>query len=989
MRNPITFHVSRFTRTLFPCLLLFALLVPTLDAQSIWWDEGISLHLATSPWRDVITNRAANIHPPLYFFALKVWVGLVGSTPFAARYLSALAATLLPAAAATFLRRRVSARAGRTAALLLALAPPFFIYAQEVRSYAFLPLLMLALLAQVWLPKRGEGRRTKGEGKREEGRGKRAKKKSPIFNLRSSILPAFILTHYAGIIAVGWANVIWLWRCLRRQERQLWRAWLTSAALTALLTLPWVIAVFTVGALGFRKEAGLSNALATPLPLDYFLRLIGIFHTLGLPTAMTAPLLWKPALIVGSLLLLTLAYCVLHTAYSLLPSSLTIHHSPFSRCASVTIHHSAAALPSPFTIQPLRFRCHSPSSRCASVAIHHSPFTIHHSPFAILLLSWLLPLTAAPVIWTLSPQAHPRYLLPFVLPAWLLLATLITSRAVPRMLRGALLAATLMMSILGLRAYLTDPTYARSDQRPIAAFLRESSRPGDVVLLPHTDHALRSYATGAARIVTLPAPTDASAMAAAIADALTPGTRIFTLDYGRGALDPRGQVRALLESYGACIAHHRFGDISLDAYTVYTSTALFTVTPLPAPFCTANAAPCLTGAAIQSQPESGAGLPLALTWSGRLSGATVPPPARYAVALRLYAPSGALVSGIDTLLLDAALCPTELWATFPVTTYHTLPLPPGLTPRAHRLEVGVYAVDAPDVPIALVQANGTPYPAVTLADVSPAIAPWVEDAAYGLPSPTATWDNGLKLWGATVDRPAAYAGQNIFVTLNWRWGQSAPVTPPRLILRQNGRVLTATPALAELPPLPVGRPVLELLALTVPPSAVDGTATLVLLAASQEIMLGEVTLHIDAHTFGAPPIAHPMNVRVGDVATLLGYDLAPTPLGVGVPITLTLIWRAESSATGTDLTVFAHLQSTSGAMLAQHDGKPADWTRPTPGWRPGEIIIDRHILTWQQPMPGPATLRVGLYDAATGTRVPWADGADALLLDGALDISTP
>jgi len=55
---------------LLPLLLLaFALRLYRLDAQSIWIDEGISLHLAISSPGEIIADRAANVHPPLYFFA--------------------------------------------------------------------------------------------------------------------------------------------------------------------------------------------------------------------------------------------------------------------------------------------------------------------------------------------------------------------------------------------------------------------------------------------------------------------------------------------------------------------------------------------------------------------------------------------------------------------------------------------------------------------------------------------------------------------------------------------------------------------------------------------------------------------------------------------------------------------------------------------------------------------------------------------------------
>lgn len=51
--------------------MAFALRLYRLDYQSIWWDEGISLHLGTSSFGDIIRDRQNNIHPPLYFFILK------------------------------------------------------------------------------------------------------------------------------------------------------------------------------------------------------------------------------------------------------------------------------------------------------------------------------------------------------------------------------------------------------------------------------------------------------------------------------------------------------------------------------------------------------------------------------------------------------------------------------------------------------------------------------------------------------------------------------------------------------------------------------------------------------------------------------------------------------------------------------------------------------------------------------------------------------
>ena len=92
---------DRSKRSLAAILLLllgaYALRLYRLDGQSLWWDEGISLHLATSSAADIVRDRLNNIHPPLYFFLLKGWLALVGVSPFTGRYLSVLAG-LLPVA---------------------------------------------------------------------------------------------------------------------------------------------------------------------------------------------------------------------------------------------------------------------------------------------------------------------------------------------------------------------------------------------------------------------------------------------------------------------------------------------------------------------------------------------------------------------------------------------------------------------------------------------------------------------------------------------------------------------------------------------------------------------------------------------------------------------------------------------------------------------------------------------------------------------------
>ena len=61
--------------------------------------------------------------------------------------------------------------------------------------------------------------------------------------------------------------------------------------------------------------------------------------------------------------------------------------------------------------------------------------------------------------------------------------------------------------------------------------------------------------------------------------------------------------------------------------------------------------------------------------------------------------------------------------------------------------------------------------------------------------------------------------------------------------------------------------------------------------------------------------------------------------------------------------VFVHIIDESGNLVAQSDGEPAGWTRPTTGWLPGEYISDNHeIVLPIDVMPGFYNIYAGLYN---------------------------
>jgi len=122
-----------------------------------------------------------------------------------------------------------------------------------------------------------------------------------------------------------------------------------------------------------------------------------------------------------------------------------------------------------------------------------------------------------------------------------------------------------------------------------------------------------------------------------------------------------------------------------------------------------------------------------------------------------------------------------------------------------------------------------------------------------------------------------------------------------------------------------------------------------------------------------------VDVTLGDLVTLSGFDVGAEMARPGETLTVTLVWRAEVE-TRISYHVFLHLIGPGGALVAQSDGIPANWTRPTTGWLPGEYITDVHVLTIPPDTPaGDYTLYAGLY-VPGGERLAAPDGTSAIML---------
>lgn len=146
------------------------------------------------------------------------------------------------------------------------------------------------------------------------------------------------------------------------------------------------------------------------------------------------------------------------------------------------------------------------------------------------------------------------------------------------------------------------------------------------------------------------------------------------------------------------------------------------------------------------------------------------------------------------------------------------------------------------------------------------------------------------------------------------------------------------------------------------PLVVDGQCT-----DQTSVRLGPVKV-------GGPPpevvVADPapqvvVEQSLGDQISLLGYDLVNQDKMLG----LTLYWQAVATPPA-DYTTFVHLRDASNQNVAQKDSPPAGGRYPTGLWDSGEIIVDEILLPLENVAAGRYSLVVGLYNPATGERLP-------------------
>jgi 4-amino-4-deoxy-L-arabinose transferase-like glycosyltransferase len=390
------------------------------------------------------------------------------------------------------------------------------------------------------------------------------------------------------------------------------------------------------------------------------------------------------------------------------------------------------------------------------------------------------------------------------------------------------------------------------------------------------------------------------------------------------------------------------------------------------------------------QSPSGEPIWVALRWR-----ADVPVDIDLKTSLSLRDAAGHVVGRVDDLLVGDRYPVERVWEEGETTTsYHIVPLLPGVPPGTYDIALRVYE-DLSQRPYPVLDAQGSPAGIDTVIgsiEILPATAPQAVTPQQPF-DPAQTLAPGLQLLGYDLPVASVAPGGTLPLTLYWSADAALDADyTAKLQLRAPGGVAVleqvrgvgGSYATSQWAPTATLRDWQDL---AIPLETPNGSYRLWLTLADGEQALGEqdlgeITVEGRPHEFDAPTIEAPSAATFGGAVKLLGLEQSlPAGATPGATLDVPLVWQV-SQLQERPLVRFVHLLGANGRPVAQQDGVPCGGECPTSTWVAEEVLRDTATLTIPPDAPdGEYTLAVGWYDSETLQRLDARDGGGNALPD--------
>jgi mannosyltransferase len=210
--------------------VFFALAFWTITKYTIWFDEAFSAYIIKYNFIEIARYTATDVHPPLFYWILKIWSSVFGQTDIGLRSMSVVFGAVAVLFGFLLVRRQFGRKAALISVFILVISPLFVRYSQEARMYTLATAIVLS--ATFVMLKAAETKSRK------------------LWVLYGVLVSAGMWTHYFTILA--WL-AHWAWRYVTVRQggsrgkalfRKFFsREWLTAYITAIVLFLPWLPAM--------------------------------------------------------------------------------------------------------------------------------------------------------------------------------------------------------------------------------------------------------------------------------------------------------------------------------------------------------------------------------------------------------------------------------------------------------------------------------------------------------------------------------------------------------------------------------------------------------------------------------------------------------------------------------------------------------------------------------------------------------------------------
>ncbi len=528
-----------------------------------------------------------------------------------------------------------------------------------------------------------------------------------------------------------------------------------------------------------------------------------------------------------------------------------------------------------------------------------------------------------------------------------------------------------------------------TDYRAEEEHLARYGAPGDVVLCDTATPFARRAPPGTVQVL---ADADEAQVVEQLNRWTTSHTRLWYLAYPAASPVTARAIRRQLETYATPLDRVNLGYVTATLY-ILPDKPIFAVDRERFRQMVFGQLALVGGEVVNEPVRADGGVRLRLRWR-----AVATPQSDYAPFVHLIDEASHLRAAGrgEELLVDRRYWPTSAWSSDDWSEgEYWVHFAPGLPPGRYWLAVGLTDTRTGGWLPALDESGHLVgmTPQVMSLEVRPAAAVPSPDALK-MPHPLdVTWKRQLRLLG--YDHPArGTVGQKLVVETGWQAlatiGDDLRVRL-RLIAPDGESACVQDFPLSNYPTSRwrAGELIHELYDLRLPATLLGGEYTLQLQVLDEKgmslgtvVSLGKVSVAVEKRLFELPrPPQHPLQIRLGESISLLGYDLEQVDIRPGKSVSITLYWRCERQV-GANYTVFVHLLDPGGHVQGQQDLPPMGGRAPTGGWVAGQVIVDRYVVPLSDDAPpGKYQIEAGMYDPRTMIRLPAWDARGGRLPD--------